>query len=407
MNTDAEICVGREQRTEAELTSQSSDLLYLAQTSTHASSGSGVLHPTIRQFGPIDMEILQEEPEDETDLRQIFWRKPRIRQYLVRHTTLIREADERTTTWLELFFDLLFAGIVAILGAAYVGTDIHVTLGQFIMLFLMSIRPWFDYVMFYNVFASDDVVQKAFTAWIMALVVGLGVNCTNAVSTTNALFVVFYLLIRFSFAFTYVAYCPLFPQFRASLLQSAAPAFISSILFITSIFTPIVYTYILWCPGIAIDYLLSPLLILATRYLSWIPHPVHRLAINIEHMSERNGLFLIIVLGEVMVGLFYRSTSPLPDISYAKAVLAMLLGLNLAWIYFDLDGSRHEVHAMRRHAWTGIAWNLSHVPLFGAVVLAGVSVETMVSATDHIPSANSWAWLLSHWSRPPRPTRSP
>ncbi|KAJ3155954.1 hypothetical protein HDU89_005517 [Geranomyces variabilis] len=351
------------------------------------SGGGPREHPTVKTFGPIDMEIITEsDAGDDRDgenngFRQIFWKKPRIRQYIVRHTTLIREAEERTTTWLELFFDLLFAGIVAILGNAYISAQVSFSLQQFAVLFLMSIKPWVDYVMHQNIFASEDVAQRGFTVWIMALVVGLGVNSTNAVSSTHSIFTVFYLLIRFSFAAAYLSYWPLFPKFRSSLAQAAVPATLSAPMYIVSIFYP-EHQYVLWWIGTAIDYLLSPALILLTRYVDFMPRPVHRLAISIEHMSERNGLFLIIVLAEVMIALFYNSVSATPDVSYAKAVVGLFLALSLAWLYFDVDGSQQEIHAMRRKTYTGVLWNLTHIPLYGAIVLAGVSLEVMVQATD-------------------------
>ncbi|KAJ3178332.1 hypothetical protein HDU87_003644 [Geranomyces variabilis] len=347
-------------------------------------SGGPREHPTVKTFGPIDMEIITESEAGDGDnggFRQIFWKKPRIRQYIIRHTTLIREAEERTTTWLELFFDLLFAGIVAVLGNAYISAQLSFSLEQFAILFLMSIKPWVDYVMHQNIFASEDVAQRGFTVWIMALVVGLGVNCVNGFSSTHSIFAVFYLLIRFSFAAAYLSYWPLFANFRSSLAQAAIPAAMSAPLYIVSIFYP-EHKYVLWWSGIAIDYLLSPCLTLLTRYVDFMPRPVYRLAISIEHLSERNGLFFIIVLAEVMVALFYNSVSSTPDVSYAKAVVGLCLALSLAWLYFDVDGSQQEIHAMRRKAYTGVIWNLAHIPLYGSIVLAGVSLEVMVQATD-------------------------
>ncbi|KAJ3158148.1 hypothetical protein HDU86_003100 [Geranomyces michiganensis] len=343
-------------------------------------------HPTVKTFGPVDMEIISQSDAGDADgdfngFRQIFWKKPRIRQYYHRDTTLIREAEERTTTWLELFFDLLFAGIVAILGNAYISVQLSFSLQQFAVLFLMCIKPWVDYVMHQNMFASEDVAQRGFTVWIMALVVGLGVNAANAVSATRSIFTVFYLLIRFSFAACYLSYWPVFPKFRVSLWQFAFPSMLSAPLYLCSIFFP-EQRYALWWAGVAIDNLLNPAFSLVTRYGNFYPRPENRLAISIEHMSERNGLFLIIVLAEVMIALFYNSVSATPDVSFVKAVVGLILALSLAWIYFDVDGSQQEIHAMRRKAWTGILWNLTHIPLFGAVVLAGVSLEVMVQATD-------------------------
>ncbi|KAJ3001914.1 hypothetical protein HKX48_002626, partial [Thoreauomyces humboldtii] len=383
------------QRAEAigdELESHKADLLHLQRTmtgmtgSSSATVGGSQLHVTVKKYGPGAIETMDSDSvrsdSDDTVWRQTFWRKPRIRQYLVNHATLVREAEERSTTWLELLFDLLFAGIVGILGAAYIGTTLPLDLVQYSVLFLMVIRPWEDFLMYHNVFASDDVAQKFFVLWIMALVVGLGINCTNAIGSTHTIFLVFYLLLRFSFAFTYLSFLPLFPKFRHSLIGSALPVFVSAPLFVSSIFVARSHSLTLWWTGVAIDTLLTPMVILLTRYVRWLPRPTHRLAVSIEHLSDRNGAFLIIVLGEVTVALFYNSENSAPDVLYVKAVLALILALNLAWIYFDVDGGVQEIHALRRHAYTGITWNLCHIPLFGSIVLAGVSVEQIVRATD-------------------------
>ncbi|CAI2180747.1 894_t:CDS:10 [Funneliformis geosporum] len=116
----------------------------------------------------------------------------------------------------------------------------------------------------------------------------------------------------------------------------------------------------------------------------------YRPALNIEHYSERLGLFTIIALGEGILGILYTSFNPSPDGQLAKAILGLLTAYNLHWIYFDVDASRQFQHALRRHTFTGILFGLIHFPMNMALIAFGTSLGRMVQLRDfpgsqHIP----------------------
>ncbi|KAJ3041417.1 hypothetical protein HDV00_009397 [Rhizophlyctis rosea] len=357
------------------------------------------VHHTVKEFGHIPMEII---PDEEDRDIQVFWQKPRVRQYvnlpgtpylnqltpslkyryLHNLTTLHREESERKTTWLELFFDLLFVGLIAIVGHHYAEHPSASALGDYILLFLMSFRTWMDMLMFYDSFASNDIVQKVFVVWIMALLVGLGVNITYGAAATHVQHTIFYLLTRLSFSATYLSYIIYYPHFRNSFISMAAGFFISLPFWVSATVVREEIRVPLMFIGVFIDILASHVAIMLERYVPRFPKPEYRLAVNIEHLTERYGLFLIIVMGEVIVALFFPSESATPTMPLLKAILGLMLALNLSWIYFDADGSRQALHAMRRSAFHGLAWTLMHLPVFAAVVLAGSSLGYIVRASD-------------------------
>ncbi|KAJ3053909.1 hypothetical protein HK097_003099 [Rhizophlyctis rosea] len=379
-NADREAAAQREASLKAELDSFRHDL-QLLDPNAPLTPPEHHEHHTVKDFGSIPMVLL---PEEEHSDVQLFWEKPRVRQYLHNLTTLHREESERKTTWLELFFDLLFVGLVAIVGHHYVEHPSSAALGQYILLFLMSFRTWMDMLVFYDSFASNDVVQKIFVVWIMALLVGLGVNITYGATITHVQHTIFYLLTRLSFSATYLVYILHFPHFRASFIGMAAGFFISLPFWIAALVVDEHVRLPLMWIGVLIDVFTSHVAILLERYIKAWPKPEYRLAVNIEHLTERYGLFLIIVIGEVVIALFFPSESANPTLPLLKAIFGLLLALNLSWIYFDADGSRQALHAMRRSAWAGLLWGLMHIPVFCALVLAGSSMGFVVRASDEV-----------------------
>lgn len=76
-------------------------------------------------------------------------------------------------------------------------------------------------------------------------------------------------------------------------------------------------------------------------------------AINIEHKSERTKQFVTLVLGYSVVGLLYQSSASFGlNAFFGKAVLGLVLAFAVNWIYFEIDGGKIHIHAIRRHVVT-------------------------------------------------------
>uniref|UniRef100_U9T6P4 Uncharacterized protein n=2 Tax=Rhizophagus irregularis TaxID=588596 RepID=U9T6P4_RHIID len=114
----------------------------------------------------------------------------------------------------------------------------------------------------------------------------------------------------------------------------------------------------------------------------------YRPAMNIEHYSERLGLFAIIALGEGVLGVLYTSFNPRPDGQLGKAILGLLIAYNLHWIYFIVDGSKQFQHALRRHIVTGLLFGVIHFPLNMALIAFGASLGKIVQLRD-FPGAHN------------------
>ncbi|MEL7210942.1 MAG: low temperature requirement protein A, partial [Actinomycetota bacterium] len=105
--------------------------------------------------------------------------------------------------------------------------------------------------------------------------------------------------------------------------------------------------------------------------------------------AERFGLFTIIVLGEVVVGVVDGlSEASRGARTIATGVIGLTIGFGVWWNYFDFVGRRPP----RPGPVTRGAWNLGHMPLWLSIAAGGAGMVSLVEhATDaRTPAATSW-----------------
>jgi len=104
-------------------------------------------------------------------------------------------------------------------------------------------------------------------------------------------------------------------------------------------------------------------------------------------LIERIGLFVIIALGEVIVGAVggMAETAPLDTGEIVIGLLGVLVAIGLWWIYFDLISHRAPVSRLTQ------LWMSLHLPLVIAIAAGGASVlNTVEHARDALPDAVRW-----------------
>jgi low temperature requirement protein LtrA len=109
-------------------------------------------------------------------------------------------------------------------------------------------------------------------------------------------------------------------------------------------------------------------------------------------LVERFGLFVIIVLGEVVFGVVNGLSSAEQDLeTIATGMLGLVVGFGLWWVYFDLVGGRLP----QSHGRPLSRWLLGHLPVTMAIAASGAA---MVSLIDHAHDARTpveTGWLLA------------
>ncbi|PWN25667.1 hypothetical protein BDZ90DRAFT_223281 [Jaminaea rosea] len=101
---------------------------------------------------------------------------------------------------------------------------------------------------------------------------------------------------------------------------------------------------------------------------------------SVEHSMERSLLFTLLVIGESILNATFKAEPDSLGLSqeYGRSVLAVIVGFTLIWLYFDADGSRCFVHALRRNPFTAISFNLAHFVLTGSLILMSSALPGLI-----------------------------
>jgi low temperature requirement protein LtrA len=111
-----------------------------------------------------------------------------------------------------------------------------------------------------------------------------------------------------------------------------------------------------------------------------------------ESLVERMALFVIIVLGETVVGVVNGINETDRDaLTVATGVLGLVIGFGIFWNYFDMVGAR-EPRTDRRALAT---WFFGHLPLTGAVAVAGAAMVGLLVEAHEARTPAAVAWTLT------------
>jgi low temperature requirement protein LtrA len=110
-----------------------------------------------------------------------------------------------------------------------------------------------------------------------------------------------------------------------------------------------------------------------------------------DALIERMALFVIIVLGETVVGVVNGINAEGPDaLRIATGVLGLCIGFGVWWNYFDIVGAREPRAGRPREA----AWFFGHLPQCGAIAVAGAAMVGLVTDAHATRTPTAVAWTL-------------
>ena len=324
---------------------------------------NNIEHATFEVFGRIpNLKVIRHPKEG-------IFHPFRVRQYLI-DNILHREEEERKTSWMELFFDLIFVGVIAQLGHAVQHHLDARGIWEYFIKFSIVWRVWAMQVMFMNRFFSNDLTSKLYLLVIAAIAIGLSLNIGDYGIQTW--FIAFYLFNEFVNLVGVLFFSIMQKQFFKDLnCGNIVNLFLLLPVFIAFAVEGDIRTMLLTIHLVAAVYLTLPLISMVNTVLK----PKHRTALNIEHWSERYGLFSIIVLGESIIAIL---NSTMDKGVYPTSVLGMTVVASIQWIYFDVDSAKQYLHAIRRSRVTGILWYNLHLPLHASIAFSGACLGVLI-----------------------------
>ena len=247
----------------------------------------------------------------------------------------------KRVSWVELYLDLVF--VLAIGQLAHLIVDrpsthsVWVALGLFVTLWW----TWVAFAVLYNRRGADTPAERLLflAGSVPAGVAAVAIEPASAGDV--AVFALSLAVVRLLLAGAYALQGGLADVLRGRITRACV---LSAGLFLISIWVPGPFRYVLWAIGIGVE---------SNAMLAEDREAARRLrrdrdlqamapadpseALDAHHFAERFGLFVIIMLGEVVVEAGQASVDGhvATAAGWAALVAAMLLAAALWWLYFD------------------------------------------------------------------------
>jgi low temperature requirement protein LtrA len=297
------------------------------------------------------------------------------------------EEGERPTTWLELFFDLVFVVAIDQVARRLHGDVTLVNVLGFVVLYGAVWWAWVGYVVYNDRFGTDDLSDRLLTLLQMGAVTVVAVRAHDAFETGAAAFALAYGFFRLILSLRYALAAWFIPRVRSLAGQESLGYAFAAGIWLASAWVSGRTRFALWGIGFLVD-MATPL---AVRLFHSAVPP------NAVHMEERFGTFIIIVLGEGLVGLVegMREIAWVPRAG-VTATMALVLAFSIWWLYFEtLDTA--PIQEVRRSGRTGPykLWVFAHLPLAAGIAAGGVGVGLVVHYAPAPAFPDPQRWLLT------------
>jgi len=314
---------------------------------------------------------------------RIWWQPPR---------NISDREEDRSVTFLELFYDLVYVILIAELAHTLSEhVDLAGVLG-FAFIFIIVWVAWINGTLYHELHGNNDIRTRVFTFLQMFTVAAMAVFAHGALGESSVGFALSFAAYQLILTYLWWRTGVYDPNHRPLSNTYSVNMLISTLLFVGSVFVPTPWRFYLW--GIAL-FLSVVLPMVITRMLGRKSSEVQA-QIDIAYTSspsavERFGLLTIIVLGEVMVSVV-RGVSAHHELNWLvgiTAVLGMLIAIGLWWIYFDAISQHQPISTLSKT----MGWMYLHLPMTAGIVATGAAVFNVVEETGE-PLAPEIRWLL-------------
>jgi len=311
-------------------------------------------------------------------LRRWFLRPPRP------HGEVI---EDRTVSFLELFYDLVYVVLIGQV-AHTLSEDVSWTgVLDFAVVFGLIWTGWFNGTQFHELHGREDGRNRSFIFLQMGILTVLAVFTGDAASTDGEPFALTYAVLLAVLLWQWASvYRTAAPEYRPGALRYLAGLVVSIGALLASSGMDDTGRVAVWAAIVVGSITLVVVYMLRT--------PDDYLGIRATaSMAERYGLFVIIVLGEVVFGVVdgLRGVVDLDFRTVATGVLGLTIAFGFWWTYFDYVGRRLP----RQDGGSLVLWLYSQLPIALAVAAAGAGMVSLIEHAADARTPESSSWLLA------------
>jgi low temperature requirement protein LtrA len=283
-------------------------------------------------------------------------------------TTGGHSRDDRRASWLELFFDLAFAGAVGQLAGALQDHPALTTLARFALLFTPIWWLWVQLTFYADRHESEDATHRVSFLAAILLCIGLAASAPRALSGNTTGFVIAFASLRILQLLLYARARHHLPATRP--LYNCYLVFFGAggALWLASLTVAGPARYAIWGVALLAD---------AAGSLAMLA-PHRRVPVNTAHLADRFQLFVLIVLGESMARLISAAAARPWSPSLAIVLAAALITLAALWWAWLTAADRHALDGMPAVA----VFTALNLPVVSGIAAASAGLHIAILAAD-------------------------
>lgn len=280
----------------------------------------------------------------------------------------------RAASSLELFFDLVFVVAVAFSSAElhHMEADGHAIEGiaAYLMIFFAIWWAWMNFTWFATSFGIDDWLYRVMTILQMGGVLILAAGAAQAMEKGDfSLGVTGYIIMRLAMVGQWLRAARNNPEYRSTALRYATGIVVVQALWVGYLFIPNSL-------GVSVFVVLAlleisiPLWAEAKRTTPW----------NAHHITERYGLFTLILLGESILASANAVVDAIDTGHHLNDLLVvsaagLIIAAGMWWVYFSREHHEH-ISGLR----SSVTFGYSHYLIFAAAGAFSAGIEIAIDA---------------------------
>ncbi|TFE50934.1 low temperature requirement protein A [Streptomyces sp. ICN441] len=285
-----------------------------------------------------------------------------------------RDEPHRSATPLELFFDLCFVVAVGQAGVQLVHAiaENHIAEGVvgYLYVFFGIWWAWMNFTWFASAYDCDDVPYRIATMLQICGVLIYAAGVPRAFADNDwTISVIGYVVMRIALTAQWL---------RAAASEGRGPARRTALVYASGlVLCQLGWIALLFAPAGSRRWLFL-VLVVAELLVPVIAERHHQTTWHPRHISERYGLFTIIVLGETMFATTVAVQSALSDAEeFSELALitagGILIIFSAWWIYFAVPA-----HQRLRSNRESLPWGYGHYLIFASAAAIGAGLEVAV-----------------------------
>jgi len=309
-----------------------------------------------------------------------WWQRPRA---------IGERPEHRQVSFLELFYDLVYVVLIAELTHALAA---HIDLrhiAEFSFLFIITWWAWINGTAYHDLHGNNDIRTRIFTFLQMITVAAMAVFAHDALGETASGFALSYAGFQLILTFLWWRTGVHDPDHRPLSRPYALAFLIMTLLFVASAFAEPTYRFYIWIVAVLISAVLPLYLLRLGRKTPAVQAQIELSMTATASLVERFGLFTIIVLGEVIVGVV-QGLAGYHDLNWQVGgigALGMIIAFGAWWLYFDFVSHRIPRYGTM---WVYL-WSYAHLPVTAGIAMVGAAIVNVVEhGTEPLPVDVRW-----------------